>query len=112
MGMNHDEQQAAADRHLLLHFTRNGAATRNGDELLVLERGEGPYVFDTRGRCYLDALSSLFCSQIGYSFGEATARGRDDHDLRCRPDWAGPPAGRLVRGTIRPVPIAPRPCQL
>ena len=38
-------QQAARD-HLLLHFSRNGSP----DPLLVLERGEGPYVFDTRGQ--------------------------------------------------------------
>jgi adenosylmethionine-8-amino-7-oxononanoate aminotransferase len=27
-------------------------------------------VFDTHGRRYIDALSSLFCAQIGYSYGE------------------------------------------
>jgi adenosylmethionine-8-amino-7-oxononanoate aminotransferase len=54
----------------LLHFTRNGAFGPGGTELLVLERGEGPYVFDTAGRRYVDGLSSLFCAQIGYSYGE------------------------------------------
>jgi adenosylmethionine-8-amino-7-oxononanoate aminotransferase len=52
--------------HLLLHFARNG----NTDPLLVLERGAGPYVFDTNGRSYFDGLSSLFCAQLGYSYGE------------------------------------------
>jgi adenosylmethionine-8-amino-7-oxononanoate aminotransferase len=60
-------------RHLLLHFARNGAFGPGGNDLLVLERGEGAYVFDTEGRRYLDGLSSLFCSQIGYSFGEEMA---------------------------------------
>lgn len=64
-GMTHDELQAAAQEHLLLHFSKQGI-----DDLLVLERGEGPYVFDTKGNKYIDALSSLFCSQIGYSYGE------------------------------------------
>ncbi len=50
---------------LLLHFSK-----QHLDDLLVLERGEGPYVFDTEGRRYIDALSSLFCSQLGYSYGE------------------------------------------
>ena len=50
---------------LLLHFSK-----QHLDDLLVLERGEGPYVFDTDGRRYIDALSSLFCSQLGYSYGE------------------------------------------
>ena len=66
MGMSHDALQASAREHLLLHFTRHGTPR----ELLVLERGEGPYVFDTRGRRHIDALSSLFCAQLGYSYGE------------------------------------------
>ncbi|HWI73173.1 MAG TPA: aminotransferase class III-fold pyridoxal phosphate-dependent enzyme [Baekduia sp.] len=66
--MTHDELQQAAHDHLLLHFSKQGI-----DDLLVLERGEGPYVFDTRGKRYVDALSSLFCSQIGYSYGEEMA---------------------------------------
>src|SRR4051794_1800573 len=53
---------------LLLHFSKQDV-----DDLLVLERGEGPYVFDTHGNRYVDALSSLFCSQIGYSYGEEMA---------------------------------------
>jgi adenosylmethionine-8-amino-7-oxononanoate aminotransferase len=66
--MNHDELQQSAREHLLLHFTRHQAAFAS--ELLILDRGEGPYVFDTQGRRYIDALSSLFCCQIGYSHGE------------------------------------------
>ena len=34
----------------------------------MLEHGDGPYVFDTHGRRYLDALSTLFCSQLGWSY--------------------------------------------
>lgn len=41
---------------LLLHFSKSEV-----DDLLVLERGDGPYVFDSGGRRYIDALSSLFC---------------------------------------------------
>lgn len=67
---SHDQLQQSARNHLLLHFTRHGAAYAEGAELLVLERGEGPYVFDSRGRRHIDALSSLFCAQIGYSYGE------------------------------------------
>lgn len=68
MAMNHEQLQQSAREHLLLHFTRHQAAFAS--ELLVLDRGEGPYVFDTHGRRYIDALSSLFCCQIGYSHGE------------------------------------------
>ncbi|MFN8215936.1 MAG: aminotransferase class III-fold pyridoxal phosphate-dependent enzyme [Solirubrobacterales bacterium] len=59
---------------LLLHFARNGDFGPDGGELLVLERGEGPYVFDTAGRRYIDGLSSLFCCQLGYSHGAEFGR--------------------------------------
>jgi adenosylmethionine-8-amino-7-oxononanoate aminotransferase len=65
--------QQAAHEHLLLHFARNGAFGPDQRELIVLERGEGPYVFDTGGNRYFDALSALFCSQLGYSYGEELA---------------------------------------
>ncbi|MGH2896637.1 MAG: aminotransferase class III-fold pyridoxal phosphate-dependent enzyme, partial [Solirubrobacteraceae bacterium] len=73
----------------LLHFTRNGAFGPGGGELLVLERGEGPYVFDTQGRRYVDGLSSLFCAQIGYSYGEemATVAGEQLSKLAFNTLW-------------------------
>jgi adenosylmethionine-8-amino-7-oxononanoate aminotransferase len=86
---DHADLQRSAREHLLLHFTKlaaaygdaaGDAAEQDGvggpaagtatDELLVLERGEGSYVFDTTGKRHIDALSSLYCSQIGYSYGE------------------------------------------
>jgi adenosylmethionine-8-amino-7-oxononanoate aminotransferase len=69
MTTNMNVDQGAA----LLHFSRNGAFHPGGSDLLVLDRGEGPYVFDTSGRRYVDGLSSLFCAQIGYSYGEEMA---------------------------------------
>jgi adenosylmethionine-8-amino-7-oxononanoate aminotransferase len=95
-----DELQELAHRHLLMHFTRNGAFGPGGNRLLVLERGEGPYVFDTEGRRYLDGLSSLFCCQIGYSFGEemASVAGEQLSTLSFNTNWgtAHPPAIRLA----------------
>ena len=38
------DYQAMAEDHLLLHFSKPQVA-----DLLVLERAEGPYVFDTAG---------------------------------------------------------------
>jgi adenosylmethionine-8-amino-7-oxononanoate aminotransferase len=95
-----DELQDLAHRHLLMHFTRNGAFGPDGNRLLVLERGEGPYVFDTDGNRYLDGLSSLFCCQIGYSFGEemASVVGEQMSTLSFNTNWgtAHPPAIRLA----------------
>jgi adenosylmethionine-8-amino-7-oxononanoate aminotransferase len=67
------ELEEVAHEHLLMHFTRNGAFGAGRQPVLVLERGEGPYVFDTHGNRYFDALSALFCSQLGYSYGEELA---------------------------------------
>ncbi|HMJ97077.1 MAG TPA: aminotransferase class III-fold pyridoxal phosphate-dependent enzyme, partial [Thermoleophilaceae bacterium] len=86
--------------HLLLHFSRNGAFGPGGNELLVLERGEGPYVFDVHGRQYIDSLSSLFCCQIGYSYGEEMAEvaGAQLKRLAFNTNWATahPPAIELA----------------
>ena len=57
-------QQAARD-HLWLHFSRMGAYDTE-HEIPVIERGEGPYVFDSRGKRYLDGLSGLFVVQLGH----------------------------------------------
>ncbi|MBS1676048.1 MAG: aspartate aminotransferase family protein [Actinobacteria bacterium] len=85
---------------LLLHFARNGAFAPGGTELLVLERGEGPYVFDTEGRRYIDGLSSLFCCQLGYSHGAefAAVAGEQLERLPFNTNWATatPPAIELA----------------
>jgi adenosylmethionine-8-amino-7-oxononanoate aminotransferase len=73
MELTHDDLQRAAHDHLLLHFSRNGAFGPDAGELLVLDRGEGCHVWDTTGRRYVDGLSSLFCAQLGYSYGAEMA---------------------------------------
>jgi adenosylmethionine-8-amino-7-oxononanoate aminotransferase len=59
--------------NLLFHFARNGGLHRGEAELLVFERGDGVYVVDSQGRRHLDGLSTLYCSQLGYGFGEEMA---------------------------------------
>ena len=92
--MNFDQGSA------LLHFSRNGAFHPGGSDLLVLERGEGPHVFDTAGRRYVDGLSSLFCAQIGYSYGAemAAVAGEQLQKLAFNTLWgtAHPPALELA----------------
>src|SRR4051812_49070450 len=100
--------QERAHRHLLMHFTRNGALGPGGAPLLVLERGEGAYVFDTDGKRYFDGLSSLFCSQIGYSFGEemAAAAAQQLTTLAFNTNWATahPPAIDLAEAIAERAP--------
>ena len=92
--MNFDQGSA------LLHFSRNGAYHPGASDLLVLERGEGPYVFDRSGRRYVDGLSSLFCAQIGYSYGAemAAVAGEQLQRLAFNTQWgtAHPPALELA----------------
>src|SRR4051795_9019412 len=103
-----DELQELAHRHLLMHFTRNGAFGPGGKPLLVLERGEGAYVFDTDGRRYFDGLSSLFCCQLGYSFGEefAAAAAQQLTTLAFNTNWATahPPAIELAEALAERAP--------
>lgn len=65
---------SVAQGSALLHFARNGAYAPGGVPLTVIDRGEGPYVFDTDGNRYIDALSSLYCCQLGYSYGDEMAQ--------------------------------------
>ena len=85
MTKNHEQLQASARDHLMMHF-----AKQQHDDLLVLERGEGTYVYDTLGRRYIDALSSLFCAQLGYSYGSemAAAATQQLETLPFNTNWA------------------------
>src|SRR6201991_1476899 len=95
-----DPPHEQAPRHLLRHFPRKGALGPGGKPLLVLERGEGAYVFDTEGKRYFDGLSSLFCCQIGYSYGEemASVASAQMSTLAFNTNWATahPPAIKLA----------------
>ena len=103
-----DDLQDLAHRHLLMHFTRNGAYGPEGKPLLVLDRGEGVYVFDTDGKRYFDGLSSLFCSQLGYSFGEemASVASQQLSSLAFNTNWATahPPSIRLAEAMAERAP--------
>jgi adenosylmethionine-8-amino-7-oxononanoate aminotransferase len=57
-------------------------------------------VYDTRGRRYIDGLSSLFCAQIGYSYGDEMAEvaAAQLRRLPFNTNWAtaSPPAIELA----------------
>src|SRR5438270_2324762 len=57
--------RAAARDHLRRHSARI-----HGYDPPVIVRGEGCYLWDDRGKKYLDALAGLFSVNIGYSYGE------------------------------------------
>ena len=68
--------QELAKRHLWLHFSRMGAYDR-GAEIPIIARGDGCYVWDDAGNRYLDALSSLFCVNIGHGRADIAQAGAD-----------------------------------
>jgi len=85
--MNADALQAAAHRHLWLHFTRMSSYA--GTDMPTIVRGSGQYVYDTRGKRYLDGLSGLFVSQIGHGRKEvAEAGARQAAELAYFPLWS------------------------
>ncbi len=80
------DDRERARRHLLPHFTRGDAWRR--DDLVVIDRGEGCYVWDTDGNEYLDGLSSLFCTNLGHGRSDLTAAAAKQMDkLAFYPNW-------------------------
>ena len=75
-----------ARRHLSPHFTRGD--TWKADDLVVIERGEGCYVWDTGGNKYLDGLAGLFCTNIGHGRSDLAAAAAKQMDkLAFYPNW-------------------------
>jgi adenosylmethionine-8-amino-7-oxononanoate aminotransferase len=85
--LNYEELQTAAHRHLWMHFTRMGAYEHQ--DVPVIVRGEGAYVFDANGKRYLDGLSGLFTVQAGHGRRElAEAAARQAGELAYFPLWS------------------------
>lgn len=77
----------AAAEHLWMHFTR--MSSFDNAPVVTMERGEGPYIWDTTGRKYLDALSGLFVVQAGHGRGElADAAAAQARKLAFFPIWS------------------------
>jgi adenosylmethionine-8-amino-7-oxononanoate aminotransferase len=93
-----DELSERATRHLWMHFTRM-STYHEGASVPIIVRGEGPYIYDDRGKRYLDGLSGLFTAQMGHGRKElADAAGHQAGTLGHFPIWsyANPPAIELA----------------
>ena len=89
--------QELARRHLWMHFTRLSAYAEQ--EIPIIVRGEGCYVYDEHGNRYLDALSALFCVNIGHGRADIVQAGADQaKELGFFTNWsyAHPPAIELA----------------
>jgi adenosylmethionine-8-amino-7-oxononanoate aminotransferase len=70
-----------------MHFTRLGSFAP--DEVPIIARGEGCYVYDQHGKRYLDGLSGLFTVQVGHGRTElAEAAARQAETLAYFPVWS------------------------
>jgi hypothetical protein len=88
-GSTAEEQglQESARRHLWMHFTRMSSFAEH--DVPIIARGEGPYVWDSRGKRYLDGLSGLFVVQAGHGRHEmADAAGKQAAELGYFPLWS------------------------
>ncbi|MFB9237860.1 aspartate aminotransferase family protein [Plantactinospora siamensis] len=78
---------ANATDHLWMHFTRM-ASYRDGNVPTIV-RGEGAYVWDSRGRRYLDGLAGLFVVNAGHGRTElAEAAAKQAAELAYFPLWS------------------------
>ncbi len=89
-----DIKQIAQD-HLWLHFAQIPSTGP-----VVIDRGEGCYLWDSDGNRYLDALAGLFVSAIGHGRSElATAASKQAEQIAYFPVWgiAHRPAADLAK---------------
>jgi adenosylmethionine-8-amino-7-oxononanoate aminotransferase len=80
-----------------MHFTRMGAYAEQ--EIPIIVRGEGCYVYDEHGKRFLDGLSGLFCVNIGHGRADIVQAGADQaRELGFFTNWsyAHPPAIELA----------------
>jgi adenosylmethionine-8-amino-7-oxononanoate aminotransferase len=79
--------QKSAREHLWMHFTR--LSSYDSADVPIIVRGEGAYVYDAKGRRYLDALGGLFTSQLGHGRSEmAEAAAKQAKELAFFPLWS------------------------
>ena len=86
-------QKAQAQAHLLPHFTK-GAAWQ-AENLGVIERAHGCYIYDTHGNEYLDGLAGLFCTNMGHGrmdYAQAAAQQMEQLAFYHTWGWGNPPA--------------------
>ncbi|WNJ91538.1 aspartate aminotransferase family protein [Bosea sp. 685] len=66
--MSNPKPNSAEARDVLFHLhsqTNPGLHAEIGP--LIMERGEGVYVFDSHGKRYLEAMAGLWCTSLGFS---------------------------------------------
>jgi adenosylmethionine-8-amino-7-oxononanoate aminotransferase len=92
--------------HLIHPFTHFPTFEKEG--ALVIDRGEGAYVFDAQGRRYLDGIAGIWCVNIGHGNEEIAARIGDQAKrlafFNTFVDTTNPPAAELAAELARLAP--------
>ncbi len=84
---DHSGLQRSARDHLWMHFTRH-SSYESGD-IPTIVSGDGAYIYDSRGRRYLDGLAGLFVVQVGHGRSElAEAAAKQASELAFFPLWS------------------------
>ena len=84
---DYDHLQKAAKEHLWMHFSRHGVYDDDHD-IPVIVKGDGMYIWDSRGKRYLDGLAGLFVVQVGHGRQElAEAAAKQAGELAFFPIW-------------------------
>jgi adenosylmethionine-8-amino-7-oxononanoate aminotransferase len=84
---DYDHLQQAAKDHLWMHFTRHSAY--DAADVPVIVRGEGAYLYDAKGKRYLDGLAGLFVSQLGHGRTDlAEVAAKQAAELAFMPLWS------------------------
>jgi adenosylmethionine-8-amino-7-oxononanoate aminotransferase len=79
--------QKSAREHLWMHFTR--MSSYDHGDVPIIVKGDGAYIWDAKGRKYLDALAGLFVSQVGHGRTElAEAAAKQASELAFFPLWS------------------------
>jgi hypothetical protein len=79
--------QKSAREHLWMHFTR--MSSYDHGDVPIIVKGDGAYIWDAKGRRYLDALAGLFVSQVGHGRTElAEAAAKQASELAFFPLWS------------------------
>jgi adenosylmethionine-8-amino-7-oxononanoate aminotransferase len=83
-----DPLQQKAKDHLWMHFTRQ-SGMESGAGVPVIVRGEGHYIFDDKGKRYIDGLAGLFVVQLGHGRKRlAEVAARQAEELAFFPLWS------------------------
>ncbi|MBB5116683.1 hypothetical protein AF335_29525 [Streptomyces eurocidicus] len=86
IAVSKDLSQTAYD-HLWMHFTRMSSYENAAVPTIV--RGEGTYIYDDKGKRYLDGLAGLFVVQAGHGRAElAEAANKQAQELAFFPVWS------------------------